>query len=110
MTMFDDREKAYEAKYSMDQETSFKVTVRRDKLLGLWAAERMGLSGDNALAYARRLIEADLEPGDHDVRHRVMRDLAAAGIQVDEREMEKRMAAVLDAAREQVLAEMAAKP
>jgi len=107
MTMFDEREKAYEAKYRLDEETSFKIMVRRDKLLGLWAAARMGLSGGDAQAYARRLIEADLLPGDHDVRHRVMRDLAAAGIGVDDHEMEKRVAAMHETAREQILAEIA---
>ena len=72
MSNFDDREKAQEAKYAHDQEISFKANARRNKLLGLWVAEQLGLSGDAADAYAREVIESDFEePGDEDVFRKV---------------------------------------
>ena len=68
MASFEDREKGFERKFAHDEELKFKATARRNKLLGLWAAELMGLSGDAAQAYAREVIKADLEePGEEDV-------------------------------------------
>ena len=65
MSAFDERGKAFEAKYHLDEELAFKVNARRGKLLGLWAAEQLGLTGDEAEAYARSLIDADLAEGGH---------------------------------------------
>jgi len=85
MTTFDDRERAFESKFAHDQEMQFKAEARRNKLLGLWAAERMGLSGDEADAYAKSVIIADFEEaGDEDVYRKVAGDvgLEALGAQI----------------------------
>ena len=72
MASFEDREKGFERKFAHDEELKFKATARRNKLLGLWAAEQMGLSGDAAQAYAREVIKADLEePGEEDVVRKI---------------------------------------
>ena len=81
MTTFDEREKAYERKFAHDEELRFKSTVRRNKLIGLWAAEKLGLSGDDAEAYAKSIVKADFqEPGDADVVRKLRDDLAAKGV------------------------------
>lgn len=109
MTTFDDREKAFEAKYRLDQETAFKVNIRRDKLLGRWAAELMGLSGQEAADYATSVVEADFaEPGDDDVVRKVLDDLAAKGVEMDERKLRKTMDRLMAEARSQILEEVAA--
>jgi hypothetical protein len=103
MSSFDDREKGFEAKYRHDQETRFKVTARRNKLLGLWAAEQLGLSGAEAEAYAKTVVAADFEkPGDDDVLHKVMADLSAKGVQVSDQALRKRLADFTHIAREQI--------
>jgi hypothetical protein len=103
MSSFDDREKGFEAKYRHDQETRFKVTARRNKLLGLWAAEQLGLSGAEAEAYAKTVVAADFEkPGDDDVLHKVMADLSAKGVQVSDHALRKRLADFTHIAREQI--------
>lgn len=89
MTTFDDREKAFEAKFKLDQEMQFKANVRRDKLLGLWAAEQMGISGDAAKAYALSVVDAEFTEPDHDASHKVARDLAAKGVVIEERLFKK---------------------
>lgn len=81
MTTFDDREKAFENKFKYDEEMKFKATARRNKLLGLWAAEKLGRAGDDAAAYAKEVVAADFDrPGDEDVIEKVLADFAAAGI------------------------------
>ena len=76
MTSFDDRENAFENKFARDAELQFKAEARRNKLLGLWAAELMGKSGDEADAYAKEVIKADFEEaGDDDVLRKVAADL-----------------------------------
>ncbi len=76
MTSFDDREKSYEKKFALDEELQFKANARRNKLLGLWAAELMGKSGDEADAYAKEVIKADFEEAGHeDVVRKVAGDL-----------------------------------
>ena len=78
MTTFEDREKEFEAQFKHDQEFRFKVTARRNRLLGLWAAERMGLLGDAAEEYAKRVVEAQFGPGgDKRVVDKVVTDLGA---------------------------------
>ena len=86
MDSFKDREKGFEAQFKRDQELSFRVTARRNKLFGLWVAEKLGLAaGDAAEAYARAVVDADFErPGDGDVIEKVQGDLAAKGIALDE--------------------------
>lgn len=84
MSSFDEREKGFERKFQHDQEFAFKVKARRNKLLGLWAAERLGLKGDAAEAYARDVIAADLQkPGDQDVIDKVAGDFANKGVKLD---------------------------
>ena len=106
MTNLSEREKAFEAKYQLDQELAFKVHVRRNKLLGLWAAELMGLSKDEAAAYAKTVVEADFErPGDSDVLERVLKDLTARGIDMSEHRLRKEMERLLAVAKSEVMAE-----
>ncbi|HBB56069.1 MAG TPA: DUF1476 domain-containing protein [Hyphomonadaceae bacterium] len=80
MTTFDDREQAFEAKFAHDEELAFKAQARRDKLMGMWVADLLGLTGDDAQAYAKTVVMADLaEPGDEDVLGKLRSDLDAAG-------------------------------
>jgi hypothetical protein len=82
MTTFEDRNKGFERKFAHDEELKFRATARRNKLLGLWAAEQLGLSGDEAQAYAVEVIKADLaEPGDEDVIRKVRSDFDAKGVE-----------------------------
>jgi len=107
MTTFDEREKGFEAKYKHDQELQFKVGARRNKLLGLWAAELLGLSGDDATAYAREVIESDFdEPGDDDVLRKVHGDLSAKGVDKSEHQVRKHMDELMDVARRQIMEEV----
>ena len=80
MTTFDEREKEFEARFKHDQEFRFKVTARRNRLLGLWAAERLGLAGEAAEAYAKSVIEAEFgHGGDANVVEKIVADLTAKG-------------------------------
>ncbi len=94
MTTFEEREKGYEAKFKHDQEFQFKATARRNKLLGLWAAEKLGLSGGDADAYAKEVVVADFEePGDEDVVRKVAGDLEGKGVTAEDvrREIDRLM-------------------
>ncbi len=83
MSKFDEREQQFEARFAHDQELVFKVAARRNKLLGLWAAQHLGLAGDAADAYAKDVVAADFErPGDGDVIEKVAKDFAAKGIAI----------------------------
>ena len=85
MTDFQDRQRGEEAKYAMDEETAFKVAARRNKLLGHWAAEKMGLNEEETDAYGKAVMQADFEEaGDEDVIRKVLGDLTTAGIDIDE--------------------------
>lgn len=104
MSSFDDRERAEEAKYALDQETQFKVMARRNKLLGLWAADLLGKTGADAEAYAKEVVLSDLEEaGDEDVFRKVYGDLDAAGVDRTEKQIREQMAELLPVAREAVL-------
>lgn len=104
MSTFDDRERAEEARYALDQETQFKVNARRNKLLGLWAAELLGLSGADAEAYAKSVVIADLEEaGDDDVVRKVRGDLEKANVARSDVQIREEMARLLPVAREQVI-------
>lgn len=106
MSTFDEREKGYEAKYAHDEEMGFRILSRRNKLLGLWAAERLGKSGEEAEAYAREIVMADLdEPGEEDVFRRVRADLDAAHVAVSDEEIRRRMAELKEVARREVVDE-----
>ena len=81
MTSFDKREEGFEKKFAHDEELKFKANARRNKLLGLWAAEKLGLSGPQADAYAKEVVMADFEEaGDNDVLRKVAKDLAGKGV------------------------------
>ncbi len=106
MTTFNDREKAAEAKYAHDEENSFKITVRRNKLLGLWVAEKIGKSGASAEDYAKEVVKSDFdEPGDNDVFQKVWADLQAAGSDLSEHQVRREMDDLMVTAREQILSE-----
>ncbi|MBP7066640.1 DUF1476 domain-containing protein [Ferrovibrio sp.] len=103
MTTFDDRKDAFEKKHAHDEELAFKATARRNKLLGLWVAEQLGLSGDAAEAYAKEVVAADFEEaGDDDVVRKVMADLQAKKVDVSEHRLRGKMAELLETARKQV--------
>jgi hypothetical protein len=85
MTTFDDREKAFESLYARDQEMQFKIVARRNRLLGHWAAKKMGLTEAEAEAYAKEVIRSDFEEaGDNDVVRKLLGDLTSAGVEIDE--------------------------
>ena len=105
MSSFDHREKAEEAKYAHDQETRFKVYARRNKLLGLWAAEKMDLRDKTAEAYAREIVEVDFEePGEEDVYRRIAADLAAKKVNISEHRIRREMEDLLENYERQLLA------
>lgn len=106
MSTFDDRERAEEAKYAHDSALNFKVMNRRNKLLGLWAADLMNLSGSEADAYAKTVVMADLEePGDEDVFRKVRGDFDAKGVDRSDARIREHMAELLAIAREQIMRE-----
>jgi hypothetical protein len=80
MTTFDKREQGFEQEFAHDEELRFKATARRNKLLGLWAAEKLGLSGPEADNYAKSLVMSDIEAGTHDVLGKIHNDFAAKGV------------------------------
>lgn len=85
MTTFDDRERAFETKYARDEEMQFRVTARRNRLLGQWAAQKMGLTAEETDAYAKAVVQADFEEaGDEDVIRKLVSDLTAASVEIDE--------------------------
>ncbi len=85
MTTFDDRERAFEAKYVRDEDMAFRVTARRNKLLGQWAAAKMGLTPEETDAYAKAVVQADFEEaGDEDVIRKLVGDMLAANVEIDE--------------------------
>ncbi|WP_205750851.1 DUF1476 domain-containing protein [Brevundimonas sp. M20] len=103
MTTFDDREKGFEAKFALDEEQEFKATARRNKLLGLWAAEKMGLSTESADQYAAAVVRADFEqPGEEDVFRKIAQDFEGSGLVVSEGEIRRKMDELSSVAREQI--------
>jgi len=108
MTQFDNREKAFESKYAHDQELQFKVMARRNKLLGLWAAGEMGLTGDAAAQYAIEVVKSDFEEaGDEDVYRKVRADLDAKQVDVSEHRLRKEMEDLMAVAKHQIASEVA---
>ena len=103
MKAFNKRKKDAEARYQRDQELAFNANARRNKLLGLWAAEQMGISGGDADAYAKEVVVSDFErPGDDDVLEKVLKDLTDKGIDVTGHRVRKEMDSLMEIAREQV--------
>lgn len=90
MTSFDEREKAFERKFAHDEELRFRATARRNKLFGLWAAEKMGISGAEADEYAKSVVKADFEePGDEDVLRKVAGDFSAKGVDQSDHQLRR---------------------
>jgi hypothetical protein len=104
MSGFEDREKGFEAKYKVDQETQFKIIARRNKLLGEWVAGQMGITGEGAAAYAKEVVASDFEkPGDSDVVDKVLKDLEAKSITFSEGDLRKKMDELTAIARKQIV-------
>ena len=92
MTTFDKREEGFEKQFVHDQELKFKASARRNRLLGLWAAEKLGLSGAQAEAYAKEVVMADLEEaGDRDVFRKIRRDFDGKGIAQSDHQIRRTM-------------------
>jgi hypothetical protein len=106
MSGFDDRKKAAEARFAHDGELKFRAEARRNKLLGLWAAEHMGLSDEHAKDYAAEVVASDFEEaGDEDVFRKISADLKAKGASVSDDMIREKMAELLTTAREQIVNE-----
>lgn len=104
MTQFDDRERAFEAKFAHDQDMQFKITARRNRLLGEWAADRMGLTPEERDAYAKSVVQADFEEvGDEDVIRKLTGDLTAAKVDVSDAEIRAALDAKTVEARRQFI-------
>jgi hypothetical protein len=92
MTTFDKREEGFEKQFAHDEELKFKATARRNKLLGLWAAEKLGLGGADAEEYAKSVVLADFEEaGDHDVLRKIRRDFDAKGVAQSDHQISRTM-------------------
>jgi hypothetical protein len=93
MSIFDDRERGEESKFARDEDMQFRIQARRNRLLGQWAAERMGLSAAETDAYAKSVVQADFEEaGDEDVIRKLLGDLVSAGIDANEGEVRTALA------------------
>jgi hypothetical protein len=104
MTTFDDRERAFEAKYARDEEMQFRIIARRNRLLGEWAARLMGLNAAEADGYARDVVRADFEEaGDDDVVRKVLGDLTSAGVDADEAKIREALGHKMVEARRQII-------
>ena len=99
MTTFDDRERSFEKKFAMDQELKFKAEARRNRLLGQWAAAKLGLSGSEVDDYVKAVRKADLvEKGDQDVMRKIRQDFAEKGVNVTDVELSRVMGEFLASA------------
>jgi len=106
MTTFDDRERAFEAKYAHDEEIAFRVTARRNRLVAHWAAALMKLTPEETDAYAKAVVQADFEEaGDEDVIRKLLGDLTAAGVEIDDAAVRRTLAEKADEARRQLEAQ-----
>ncbi len=106
MASFNEREKGFENKFKHDEALRFKAMARRNKLLGLWAADKLGLSGAAADAYAKEVVRSDFEaPGDDDVLKKVLKDLQAKKVEATEHSVRRRMDELLVEAKTQIMKE-----
>ena len=106
MTQFDDRERAFETKFAHDEAMNFRIVARRNRLLGEWAARKMGLSEEETASYAKDVVRADFEEaGDEDVIRKVLGDLTAAGIEIDDAEIREAIGHKLVEAKRQIMQE-----
>jgi hypothetical protein len=105
MTTFDNRKEGFEKKFALDEELQFKAAARRNKLLGLWAAEKLGLSGDEAEAYAKSVVMADFqEAGDDDVFRKIRADLDAKSVDQSDHQIRRTMDELMATAVQQIKA------
>ena len=105
MTSFEDRESSFENKFKHDKELEFKATARRNKLLGLWAAEKLGLSGPDADAYAKDVVKSDIvEAGEEDVFRKIRGDFDAKGVAQSDHQIRRTMAELMQDAATQIKA------
>src|ERR1700760_4383618 len=95
MTTCDKREEAFERQFAHDEELKFKATARRNKLLGLWAAEKLGLTGAQADSYALSVVMAELEDTGHDVAGKIRKDFAAKGVQQSDHQIARTMSELM---------------
>ena len=105
MTTFDKREEGFEKKFALDEELRFKANARRNKMLGLWAAEKLGLAGPAADAYAKEVVVADFEEaGDDDVLRKVSKDFQAKGVAQSDQQIRQTMDTLMHQAIDQIKA------
>jgi hypothetical protein len=106
MSQFDDRERAYEAKFAHDEEMNFRIIARRNRLVGEWAARKMDLSEEESSSYAKDVVRSDFESaGEDDVVRKVLGDLTSAGVEVDETEIREALGHKMIEARRQIIQE-----
>ena len=104
MSSFEDRQRAFETKFARDEEMQFRVTARRNRLLGEWAARLMGLDQAEAESYAKDVIRADFEEaGDEDVVRKLLGDLTSAGVECDEAKIREALGHKLVEAKRQII-------
>jgi hypothetical protein len=105
MSEFNKREEGFERKFALDEEQKFRAEARRNRLLGLWAAEKLGITGDAATAYAKEVVAADFEEaGDGDVLRKVMGDFTAKNVDVTEQAIRAKMSELIAVAAAEVKA------
>ena len=103
MSGFDKRREGYESKFAHDQDLKFKATARRNKLLGLWAADKMGITGDAAAEYAKEVVKSDFEEaGDDDVFRKIRKDFDAKSVAISDHQIRREMEELMATAVEQV--------
>lgn len=105
MTTFDKRQEGFEKKFAHDEELRFKANARRNRLLGLWAAEKMGLTGDEAAAYAKDVVMADFEEaGEDDVFRKIRQDFDAKGVEQSDHQIRRHMTELMEQAIQEIKA------
>ena len=105
MAVFDERERAFESRFQHDQDLQFKVKARRNRLLGLWAAERMGLAGEAAQAYAKEIVDAEFAGGDRHIVEKICADLNAKGQSCTPAQVEFELKHLNETAKTQIMRE-----
>jgi hypothetical protein len=108
MSQFDDRERAFEAKFAHDEEMNFRIVARRNRLMGEWAARQMGLSDEETASYAKDVVRSDFESaGDDDVVRKLLGDLTSAGLDLEEAQIREAMGHKMVEAKRQIMQEQA---
>ena len=105
MGIFEERERAFESRFQHDQDLQFRVKARRNRLLGLWAAQRMGLDGEAAQAYAQEVVEAEFAGGDHHILEKICADLNAKGQSCTPAQLEFELTHLAETAKQQIMRE-----